>query len=174
LTAYHGPRDYLDAAKSLNTPIDELVRLASSEYPFVRLAIAENPNTPSFALSQVLPEPSKGIGRADITKAVAIRKDASPILLEQIAETVRANRWQSRRVIGPISVVAALCCNKATPIEAIQLLIMPETIKPRLRKIVARKTRRKDVLNLLLADPSPVVVSRAEKTLAMLDLDWSS
>src|SRR4051794_4855989 len=56
MSKYHGPKEQLDAARSLDTPSDELESLAKSEYNFVCIAVAEHPNTESHVLVELFPQ----------------------------------------------------------------------------------------------------------------------
>jgi hypothetical protein len=52
---FHGPRDYLDLARSDKATPEDLRRLAESPYSFVVEAVAQNPVTPPEVLSQLVP-----------------------------------------------------------------------------------------------------------------------
>ena len=60
---------------------------------------------------------------------------------------------------------ANLCCNPNTPLNAIEKVLNADGVSVHLRKVVARETRRKDVLHLLIADRSEVVRKRAQENL---------
>jgi hypothetical protein len=165
---YHGPRDYLDAAESADTPVDELTRLASSDYLFVRLAVAKNPRTPPSSLACVLPAVFESYGEQEIAESVAKRPDTPPSVLERLAGGLRAHLHAGRENRGAFGAAVALCTNEATPFEALRGLLSPEVSKPQFRKVVARETRRRDVLALLLLDVSTTVVARAKVTMSEL------
>src|SRR4051794_19978120 len=53
---FHGPKDYLDLARSPGTTVDELRELAGSPYRFVVQAVAEHPRTPVEVLRSLIPD----------------------------------------------------------------------------------------------------------------------
>ena len=58
----------------------------------------------------------------------------------------------------------ALCCHPSAPFDAIQPLLVPGTSASEFRKVVARETRREDVLRLLRTDKSETVRKQALKS----------
>lgn len=61
-----------------------------------------------------------------------------------------------------------LCCNPTTPFQAIATLLYSARVAMQFRKVVARETRRRDVLNLLLNDSSETVRQQAQKSIEAL------
>lgn len=63
---------------------------------------------------------------------------------------------------GAFGAAVALCCNTSAPFAALQALLSPAVGKPQFRKVVARESRRADVLALLASDVSTSVAARAK------------
>jgi len=87
---FHGPRDYLDLARSPDASPDELRELASSVYPFVRQAVAENHTAPPDALRAVLPDDPQGWNDFVLLATVARHPAAEEALLREVGRERRA------------------------------------------------------------------------------------
>lgn len=168
---YHGPRDYLDAASSAATPPDELAALASSDYSFVRLAVASNPATPAEALSRLLPSAPLPSPDQDIAAALARRQDVPPDLLSSLARLLPSYLDCGRANHDAFGVAVSLCCNPVTRREDVRRLLEPERSKPQFRNVVARECRDVGILELLSLDPSSTVRARAKARLQALRAD---
>lgn len=168
MSQYHGPREYLDAAMSTDTPAEELARLALSEYSFVRLAVARNARTPSSALSRLVSASLESYAEQEVAEAVAARMDAPSVVLERLAAGLAPHLHGGRKSHVAFGSAVALCSNPATPFEALRVLLSPSASKPQFRKVVARQTCRPDVLELLKSDVSSKVAARASATLSPL------
>jgi hypothetical protein len=166
MNRYHGPKDYLDAARSTDTSAEELEALAVTEYPFVRAALAKNPSTPPRALSSLLSANLDRYPEQEVAEALAARTDASGALLERLAEALSTHLHGGRDSRAAFSAAVALCSNEAAPFDAIRRLLDPAVSKPVFRKVVARETRRADVLALLASDVSSTVAERARRSIS--------
>jgi hypothetical protein len=136
----------------------------------VRLAVAKNANTPSVALERVLSLSLKSYAEHEIAEAVAARTDAPPHALARLSAELLAHLHCGRESHVAFGAAVALCCNPAAPLEALVALLSPSASKPQFRKVVARESRRLDVLALLQSDVSSTVSERACATLATIGL----
>ena len=85
---FHGPRDYLELARSAEATPEELRELAGSPYSFVRQAVAEHPATPSEALTLLLPTDPEGWNDFTLLATVARHPASEEALLREIARRV--------------------------------------------------------------------------------------
>jgi hypothetical protein len=170
MASYHGPKDYLDAARSDGTSVAELMMLAQSEYGFVRLAVARNPNASSAVLASLLPATLSRDSDSDQEIALAVaRHDNAPVeLLERLASALAPHLRAGREHLA-FAAGVELCANPAVPFSALEGLLSPACSPVQFRKVVARDSRRRDVLDLLLSDPSSIVATRAKQTLSQLN-----
>ena len=95
---YTGPRDQLDAAGSPDTPTEELERLISSEYAFVRLAVAQNLKTPPGALDRILPAVLETYTDQQIAESIAKRADSPPALFQRLSAALLSHLHGERSV----------------------------------------------------------------------------
>jgi hypothetical protein len=166
---YHGPKEQLDAAKSLSTPPGELQALAKSSYSFVRIAVAENPNTQSHLLVGLLPDDLQSDANQYMAVALARNPKTQDAALSRLARMLLPllKDWNNRGdSYKHFELGLALCSNKHTPIDAISPMLQPQNAGIVFRKVVARETRREDVLQILAHDRSEAVRKQAEQTLA--------
>ena len=68
---FHGPKDYLEAARDPRATAEELRQLALSEYGFVRLAVAQQSNTPPDVLEGLFPASIRSYAEAELVLALA-------------------------------------------------------------------------------------------------------
>ncbi|MBO9342745.1 MAG: hypothetical protein J7454_12200 [Roseiflexus sp.] len=166
---YHTPKEYLDAARSPETSSEELRDLATSPYDFVATAVAQHPNTESDVLAALVPATIKS--RNDQKLAVAIvQHPRTPIdVLETLAERLAPVLDNGRDNQMGFKAGLALCCNPKTPFQRIATLLHSERVATQFRKVVARETPQRDVLELLLNDRSETVRKHAQKRIDALD-----
>jgi hypothetical protein len=157
---YHGPKDYLDAAKSLETSAEELKYLAKSEYDFVKTAVARNPNSSEEVLELLLPTNLESWTQQELASAIAGNIITSPQTLKDLANDLIPFLNNGRGNNMAFEAGINLCCNSNTPIEAIQTVLTSEKTATQFRKSVAGKTNRRDVLNFLITDRSEAVKKR--------------
>jgi hypothetical protein len=162
---YHSPKDYLDAAKSSDTTVEELQYLAFSEYNFVRLAVAQNPNTTSEILASLVPKdlsswPDQELAHA-LAKTPGTTADTMRALIELVPESLNKGRANDMLVTAVTKVVSHI----NTPIDAIESLLNSDKISTQVLRIIARQIDRTDILNILSTHRSEAVRKRAEARL---------
>jgi hypothetical protein len=166
---FHGPKEELDAARSPDTSVDELAILAESQYSFVLTAVAENPNTDPFTLAGLIPLSIQSYPDQALIVALARNGNTPPLALSRLAEAVLPFLDNQRDRYSLFEAGVALCCNPATPLEEIIPMVDPERSATEFRKVVARETRRKDVLGFLVTDRSEIVRKQAKKSLDQME-----
>lgn len=165
---YHSPKDYLDAAKSTETPASELAFLAQSDYGFVRLAIAQNPNATANILASLVPSNLDDWNDQDLARVLTQNLKTPPETLSLLAEKLIPFLDNRRNNDMALEAGKNLCDNQNTPLEAIEKVMASETVAVLFRRKVASKSRRQDVLELLLTDRSEAVRKRAANNLDTL------
>lgn len=166
---YHTPKEYLDAARSPETSPEELRKLATSPYNFVAIAVAQHPNTASDVLAALLPATITSWNEQALAAAIAQHPRTPVEVLEILAERLAPVLDNGRRHHMGFNAGVLVCCNPRTPFHAIAALLHPERVAMQFRKVVARETRRRDVLELLLHDRSETVRRMAQKSIETLD-----
>lgn len=165
---YHSPKEYQDAAKSPETPALELAFLAKSEYNFVRLAVAQNPNVTAEILASLVPENLDSWNEQEIARALTQNEKTSLETLALLAEKLIPVLDSGRDNDLGLEAGIYLCNNPNTPFEAIEKIMVSEKASTLFRRKVASKSRRQDVLKLLLTDRSEAVRKRAANNLESL------
>ena len=165
---YHSPKEYQDAAKSLETPASELALLAKSEYNFVRLAVAQNLNVTPEILASLVPNNLDSWNEQEIARALTQNEKTSPETLALLAEKLVSVLDNSRNNDLGLEAGIYLCNNPNTPFKAIGNIMASEKVSTLFRRKVASKSRRQDVLELLLTDRSEAVRKRAANNLESL------
>ncbi len=166
---YHSPKDYLNAANSPNTSSAELRELAKAPYDFVATAVARNPNTESDILASLIPMHVETWNEQERAAAVAQHPNTPVETLSLLAKALEPLLDNGRGHQMGFQAGVQLCCNPKTPIETISILLQPKHVSMQFRKVVAREARRRDVLQILLSDPSETVRKRAQKSIEILD-----
>lgn len=165
MTKYYSPKDWLDAAKAENTSTEDLKYLATSQHEFVLTAVASHPNTDSETLARLLPSAIPTSREQEVVAAVAKNLRTPAETLAHIAELLLFLLDNGRGNDNAFKAGVNLCCNENTPFAAIQWLLGKEQVVTQVRKIIARETRRIDVLQLLSNDRSETVRKKAAQTL---------
>ncbi|HMA38289.1 MAG TPA: hypothetical protein VKY74_27830 [Chloroflexia bacterium] len=171
MSQYRGPKEQLDAARSVDTSVEELRTLARSEYNFVREAVAANPNTEVQILVELFPEDLQSGSNQYLAVALAQSSKTPAPELSKLVDMVLPflQEWNSRGdSFLHFKIGVALCHNPHTPIDPISMLLQPQHSAKAFRKVVARETQREDVLHFLLIDRSEVVRKQAAHTLTHL------
>ncbi len=166
---YHTPKEYLDAARSPATSPAELRALAKAPYSFVLTAVARNPHTESSVLTTLIPTVIKSWNDQELAAAIACHPHTTADALATLARRLIPMLDNGRGHQVGFKAGVLLCCNPMTPIHAIATLLHSEHVAMQFRKVVARETRRQDVLAILLADRSETVRRQAQKTMQALD-----
>lgn len=174
---FHGPKDYLDAARSLETTPDELDDLSNSEFGFVRKAVAANPRTRVKTLLKMIPEeiPKGGDDDAWRIQELALEIARNPNLTVELL-TVLAQKFMPaldkvRTHHLAFHAGVFFCSDPRVPFSVIESIVNPERSTKWFRRVVARETKRKDVLELLAQDSSVKVTKKAQERLLELDRD---
>jgi hypothetical protein len=162
---YLSPKEYLDAAKSELTPVSELAYLANSEYNFVKLAVAENPNTTEEILSSLVPGTLESWNEQEIAASLTQNSKTGSETLRILAEKLTPVLNGGRNNDMAFKAGVSLCCNPKTPIDAIQSVLVCDKVSTLFRRKAARETSREDVLKLLLNDKSEAVRKRVSKNI---------
>lgn len=162
---YHSPKEYLDAAKSELTNSSELAYLATSEYNFVKLAVADNPNVTEEILASLIPTKFDSWSEQELVAMLTQNTKTSPETLSKIAEKLIPFLNSSRNNDMAFNAGINLFCNLKTPFTAIQLVLSSNKTSTKFRRKIARETKRQDVLKLLSNDISEAVRTRALKNI---------
>lgn len=165
---YHSAKDYFDAAKSPETPPEELEYLAMSEYDFVRIGVAQNPNITAEILSALIPIKLETWNEQALAASLTENPKTPPDTLALLAEKLIPVLDHGRGNDNGFRAGVSLCCNPNTPFEAIKFVLQSDQVATALRRKVAATSRRQDVLNLLLTDKSEAVRKRAKNSLEFL------
>lgn len=159
---FHGPKDYLDLARSPRATAEELRALASASYGFVREAVASNPNTPPDVLDGLLPATVETYVDAEIVAAIAGNPVTQPPTLARVPDLVLP-RLHARDDPKSFGAGVELACRPDTPWEALVELIEDERATTEFRKVIARETTCDDLRIRLLSDRSDKARRAAER-----------
>ncbi len=162
---YHTPKDYLNAAKSIDTLSSELRELAKAPYGFVLTAVAGNPNTDADVLASLVPEIVVSWSQQELAVEIAKNNNADAETLSLLAKHLIPVLDNGRNHQKGFSAGIHLCNNTKTPIATIKTLLQSERIAMQFRKVLARESIRLEVLEILLNDRSETVKNRAKKTI---------
>ncbi|MGB9754243.1 hypothetical protein [Roseiflexus castenholzii] len=165
---YHTPKEYLDAARSPETTPEELRHLAMSPYDFVAVAVAQNPNTEPDVLTALVPATVTSWNDQALAAAIAQHPHTPVEALKMLAERLTPVLDNGRNHQMGFKAGVALCCNPHTPFQGIATLLCSDRVAMQFRKVVARETRRRDVLELLVRDRSETVRRSAQKRIETL------
>jgi len=165
MSKYHGPKDYLDAAKSPDTSLAELRELARAPYSFVVTAVARNPNTESDVLTALIPRRIESSNEQELAEAIVQHPNASADALEILAERLVPMLDNGRGHQVGFEAGVLLCSSPMVSIRTIAAILNSKDVAVQFRKVVARETHRRDVLEILLADRSEIVRRRAQKSI---------
>jgi hypothetical protein len=158
---FHGPKNYLDAAKSESATSEELDRLARSPFVFVDIAVALHASTSSGTLAFLLTKASPDDWNGDeLLRAIACNPNTSPEVLSEVSERVPTLLHERDRQQG-FAAGVALTQRPDTPLEALTSMLGDDQATMEFRKVVARDTTRADVIALLRSDRSERVRNAA-------------
>lgn len=174
MSRYHSPKEYLDAARSPAASPAELRELARSCYPFVVVAVARHPHTEPETLAALAPTQILSRHDQELAAAIAQHPHAPPEVLAMLAERLVPVLDNGRGHHWGFAAGVAVCCHPKTPIDAIADLLRSEKVSRTFRYVVARETRRREVLDMLLSDRSEKVRKRARRTIEALDAQAES
>jgi hypothetical protein len=173
---YHSPKDVLDAARSPAAPPEELAQLANSIYVFVRVAVAENPNTPIRTLLKLIPDKlstkinwktdEKGYleneDKWEVLSGLLHNHNLPRELFIKIAEILKPALSEiSPRDYYPNEIVQALAESNLAPPEALFVLSDSSIAPKHIRYRIANPKSIDVLLKQLTNDPSENVRKRA-------------
>lgn len=160
---YHSPKEALDAARDPAIGPEELRRLASSVYGFVQVAVARHPAVEPAVLLALVPQQITTHHEQELAAAIAAHPSAPPEVLAQIAARLPPVLNRGRNTYWGNQAGLGVCRHPATPIAALETLLRDRRVTSHVRRRIASATTRRDVLALLLRDPSTVVRRRAAR-----------
>ncbi|MHC4259850.1 MAG: hypothetical protein ACYSTF_05500, partial [Planctomycetota bacterium] len=153
---------------SSDTSPEQLRELAKVCHSFVQTAVARNPNTESDVLSSLMPDKIQSYNEQELADAIAQHLNTPVDVLRILAERLVPVLDNGRNHQLGFKAGVLLCTNPRTPIKAIEVMLRPECASMQFRKVVARETKRRDVLEILLNDRSETVRARAQKNVHVL------
>ena len=161
---FHGPRDYLELARSVEATPDELRELAGWPYPFVRQAVAENPTSPTEALRATLPVDPHGWNDFVLLATLARHPATDERLLRDIGRRIQlAGLHHDRNPERVFEAGIALFQQPKTPDDLLFAVLDDEASTTQFRKVAARETTHVAVIERLLNDRSETVRMAAER-----------
>ena len=159
---FHGPKDYLDLARSPEATGNDLRELARSQYEFVVQAVAEHDATPPDVLATLVPPDLTTWNRAAILAAL-VRNVNTPVnALRDVPELVLA-RLQDRDAQRPFEVGVALAERTDTPDELLIAMVSDARATTEFRKVIARQTTHPSLRAYLRSDRSDRVRRAADR-----------
>ena len=159
---FHGPKDYVDAARDPATTPVELRELARAPYDFVHLAVAQHPSAPTDLLDQLLPSSPSTWNDTEMLLALATHPHSSSRLLTKIGNAIPELLHVRDRPLA-FEVGIALSTRSDTPHQVLTDLLTSHRTTTEFRKVIARETTRDDVIRLLRDDPSERVRRAIER-----------
>ena len=168
MSKYSSPKDRQDAARSPVTSPDELYQLAMSDYGFVRLAVARNPNARPDTLRRLLPLTLSSWNDQDLAAAIIEHPGSSQELLALIAGMLVPVLDNGRDNHMAFRAGMLLCSQPTVDFTTIRKLLDAPTVATQFRKVVARECTRADVVAHLSTNRSETVRRRALENLVKL------
>jgi hypothetical protein len=160
------PSECFRRARDPETSPAELTRLSTSEYAFVREAVARHAATPLAALEAMVPAAPNGEEDFRIAAALLKKPDLPARLCEALAGFATAalpkilpREPHSREFLE------ALAGHPRSSCGVLASLLDPALAPRHVREWVARKSARADVLGVLARDPSKIVSGVAGRRL---------
>jgi hypothetical protein len=169
---YSGPKDKVDAARDPSTSAEELETLSSSEYVFVREAVASNSHTPTHTLNALVPIHLES--EDDFRVASALLKnphlppEACVAIISRTSEVIGAI---GPRDFYPTRMIELIYTNEVIPLLPLCELVVNGSFPKHLRGRIARKETRKEVLLILTNDKNESVRKRATSALEIKKME---
>jgi len=157
--------DYLNAAKSSETSVDELALLADSDYDFVQLAVVSNKNATASILRLACPKKFDTWNRQTIAGEISSNVKTPHDVLHDIGVGLMPYLNNGRGNEMAAEAAIKLCNNTSTPLEIIKSTVCSIDASIGIRKKIASNVTRQHVLEFLLNDPSVAVQKRAANSL---------
>lgn len=160
------PSECFRRARDPETSPSELTRLSTSEYAFVREAVARHAATPLMALEAMVPDALKGEEDFRIATALLRKPDLPARLCETLAgfATAALPKLLPREVHSR-EFLEALAAHPQSGSGVLANLLDPDAAPRHVREWIARKSPRRDVLEVLARDPSKIVSGVAGRRL---------
>jgi hypothetical protein len=160
------PSECFRRARDPETSASELARLSTSEYVFVREAVARHAATPLPALEAMAPKALSGEEDFLIAAALLRRVDLPAGLCGALAGLAPAALPKIQpRELRPRRFLEALAAHPNSGSGVLAKLLDPDAAPRHVREWIARKSVRSDVLEVLSRDPSKIVSGVARRRL---------
>ncbi|HEY6529979.1 MAG TPA: hypothetical protein VIZ65_14920 [Cellvibrionaceae bacterium] len=163
---YIGPKERVDAARSLETSTEDLAMLSTSDDIFVRAAVAQNPRAPiqvlnSFAERLLETEKDWEIA-ANLAENPKLQTET---LLKLMKSVLKCSINISPRDYYSNRTIIAASRSDAANYEIMSMLSNPKYIPNFLRYKLLQIDSRQEFVKLLLKDPSEKIRKRASHVL---------
>lgn len=150
---FHGPKDYLDLARSPEATPDRLRELARSPYNFVREAVAQHPAAPADALIAVLPIEITGWNDGATLVALVRNPNTPQAVLCSVPKLVLP-RLAVRDDHRAFEAGVALAQRDDSPEDVLLAMVADARATTEFRKVIARETTHTRLLEELRSDRS--------------------
>ena len=160
---FHGPRDYLELARSPTATPDDLRRLAGAPWNFVLEAVARHPSTPTDVLDRLLPDKPEDIRALGVLCAIAAHPSASRTTLAASPAQVPRLLHERPYAHSAFEAGIALFTNPSAPDDALLGLLDDTRATTQFRKVAARETNHPAALDRLMRDASETVRRAAQR-----------
>lgn len=153
---FHGPKDYLDLARSPHATAEQLRELARSPYNFVIEAVAGHPATPADTLASIVP-PEPQTGKDNAILLALVRNPNTPVeVLRRVPELVLP-QLANRNEHYSFEAAVALAERDDTPDDVLVALVSDPRAFTEFRKVIARQTTHDMLRERLQSDRSEKV-----------------
>jgi hypothetical protein len=150
---FHGPKDYLDLARSPEATADQLRELSTSDYFFVRCAVAEHLTTPPDVLANLVPSEVSTWNDTEMLLALARNSHSTLRVLSQIAKQVPATLHIHNAKLG-FKAGIVLFEREDTPDQVLIDLLAEPANTTEFRRVAAGQTTHAAVREHLSTDRS--------------------
>jgi hypothetical protein len=130
---FHGPKDYLDAARDPATTAAELQSLAECPFVFVHLALAERPDTPLEALRLIVPHEAGGWNENRLLRLLAANPNADATVLRAVGQVIAAFLSTVHPRGHPYGAALALASRPLAPADLLDELVIAPGASHRFR-----------------------------------------
>jgi hypothetical protein len=168
MSRYLGSKYYLEAARSSDASPEQLRELSKVGWSSVRTAVARNPNTESDVLASLMPDKIESYYEQELAVAISQHLNTPVDVLSILAERLVPVLDNPRNHYLGFKAGVLLCADPRTPIKVIEVMLRPACAAMQFRKVVARETKRRDVLEILLNDRSETVRARVQQNVQTL------
>ena len=159
---FHGPKDYLDLARSPEATPDDLRFLAMSPYSFVVEAVAAHPATPVDVLDEIILRSVSTWSDQEIVLALAKNPHSTGAAFAAIASFV-PTCLHIRDAHQVFHAGIVLFERDDVPDRVLFAMLDSDEVTTEFRKVAARQTTHPAVVERLLKDRSERVRRAAER-----------